>query len=549
MTKKAAQQAKEPVVENINPSKPDIPVTLATPEGTVVVFGQDLVGQKEIDLLYKCLTFKDGDNSQHYTRMVNFTPGPLPMDTDGSEMRAICAPDVRGIALNLHKIFEESVKNVLEHPTVSVYAAYHRQIFECILHERHHLTNFIIGTGSTVDKWSKEALDAEEEAAILWSWASMVKMAKSINVEPSIWQENAYFCHIVSKWLKQLAESGKDSDKKLAAQQEDMLNNRLFMKIEEASKFPAHSFKVYMECLDAKDKDTYDEKSWQKQTVEGASSIESTIAAVAEELPSVAAPLPSNVIGGEEALYNDDDSGDDGYWDEDAVMDYNPEPVQQYVQPPVQQVQMAQPAPQVYVAQAQPQQPAPQQTAPQAAPQQYSPPQAALKPTGYPDEYTAQIVLGFYLKAAQHIWANCGPLMNSDVAFANPEAVAAVPVQISPEEAQIIFAYDCVDEQGKYHPQVPTANGMFVRGLMSKKGNLPNYRVYINNNGRQLCRVIMPQNPAKPGQYNGFSKQAVRTRNGEQIFYIFEGDQSIKNQPGAQNMLWKVENGKLIKTS
>jgi hypothetical protein len=167
---------------------------------------------------------------------------------------------------------------------------------------------------------------------------------------------------------------------------------------------------------------------------------------------------------------------------------------------------------------------------------------AGLPQTGLDLHQTAEIVKGVYGKIYQHIFTQCGFLINSDVAFANPEAATTMPIALTDQEKQVVVRCDCQTEMGQWAPNTPTTNGL--RGSISKDAKLPMYTIFINEGGVEKCRRLVPQNPAKmvAGQ---FTKPALAARGGSQILYVFEGDKAVADATG-KSLILKIQDNQII---
>lgn len=165
-----------------------------------------------------------------------------------------------------------------------------------------------------------------------------------------------------------------------------------------------------------------------------------------------------------------------------------------------------------------------------------------LPRTGCSREYTAEIMLGVYTKCFNHIFGNCGQLLNSAKGFAYPAAVVDIPIELTDEEKQVVVGYN-------YHGDINPHNGRniwcqsgteagIIKGFVGTGQGLPSYKLYINMDGVQICRLLLPQNPNKmKGEHLG--AKAVLARKGLAIMYIMEGDDAVKNAGGKQ-LLYKA---------
>ncbi len=103
----------------------------------------------------------------------------------------------------------------------------------------------------------------------------------------------------------------------------------------------------------------------------------------------------------------------------------------------------------------------------------------------------------------------------------------------------------CQDVQARLCDKMPTSGG-FLHGKLTSKIKLPVYKLYINMNGYELCRMLMPQNTAKDNGQGGLSKQALAARAGNHIMYIKEGNDNVI-KAGGEVWRHKIINGEFMK--
>jgi len=159
-----------------------------------------------------------------------------------------------------------------------------------------------------------------------------------------------------------------------------------------------------------------------------------------------------------------------------------------------------------------------------------------LPETGLTMERTAEIMRGVYTKCFNHVFGNCGQLLNSAVGFANPSAVLT-PIELTPEERQIVVGFNYHGEMnpGTGRPRwckAGTEAGSFI-GYVGTGQQLPSYKLFINMDGVELCRFLIPQNPNKM-KGPSLSSKAILARKGMAIMYVMEGDDAVKNAGGPQ---------------
>ena len=167
-------------------------------------------------------------------------------------------------------------------------------------------------------------------------------------------------------------------------------------------------------------------------------------------------------------------------------------------------------------------------------------------PTSMDDQTLINVIQGLYFKCYNHIFSYCGPTPNG---FSHPSKVYELRLELTPEEAEAVVAMDCLDENGRWCPRLPSkvqsSDGTITARLLgseTKKDKLPSYKLYINANGQEVCRFLLPQNPLK--QNNGqFSKPALAAQSGSRIMYVFEGNDDIKRATG-RNIIGKIVDGR-----
>lgn len=157
-----------------------------------------------------------------------------------------------------------------------------------------------------------------------------------------------------------------------------------------------------------------------------------------------------------------------------------------------------------------------------------------LPKTGLTPERTGEIMRGVYTKCFNQIFGDCGQQLSSDTAFICPEAVLR-PIALTPEEQSVITGFNC-HINGKWcRSEVINGN---ICGFVGGIKHLPTYKLFINMDGIEVCRLVLPQNPAKMHGAN-LSPKAALARKGVAIVYIMEGDDAAKNA-GAKQWLYKA---------
>lgn len=518
------------------------PVFINTDAGAVAVFGHELVSKKDLVILAQCLTLEELSlkNGGHGVKSVVFRDDNFPKSNDSKPILASCSFDVDGISINLLHTFTKCVEVMLDNePDSSIHAIWHRNMILNYLHEIHHL-NYLNG-----DPMSDEEVETAEELAKEWSKCNLIELAQNVDIEPSHHAESSFFA---GQLMELLAENTED----WAVAQRDMLENHSMFHIDENKDHGSLTlnFKGYMHLWSG---DEVDDKKWNKETILGAGE-ESPLAASVRaanteaDIPveTVAPVQETPVVGGLPTSEYDEMSVDpntmvtEGFGGNAGEM-AEPAPVAQpsSAQPMFQPAQPAAPAAPTNNAFPIGGQPAP--TAPaqpeHATATQTTPEVQTLPQTGLTNEQTAEIVMGVYAKCYNHIFTNCQRLLNSDVGFQNPDAVITTPVVLTDSEVAVVPKADAFNAAGTWQSGGDIVN-CELRGFIMKNTKLPAYKLFINMNGHQLIRLLLPQNPATN------SRPALQARGGSCLMWVMEGDDAI-TQAGGKKFLFKYLDGQV----
>lgn len=143
--------------------------------------------------------------------------------------------------------------------------------------------------------------------------------------------------------------------------------------------------------------------------------------------------------------------------------------------------------------------------------------------TGISEAESAQIAHTVYIKIFQHMFTRCQPTTahGPDRGFLWPEGATHEYIQLTDREKLVVTHMDCHDMQGRWCPKTPTTNGLL--GMVTKDKSMPCYTIYMNFDGIEVCRKVIPQNPAKRGSDGAYSKTALMAQQGTQIAHIFVG--------------------------
>ncbi len=531
----AAEEDFPVVAPAVAPAVMNDPALLNTEFGPVVVFGHHLISKKDLMILGYCLNLPEltGENGcNHNIKSVVFRDDNKPKDNAGNPVLGNVSFDHDSIAINLLKIVSDAVLEAQNKPEVAIIASYHRNLFLTLLHEIHHRT--------TLDEFptNPEEEQVEEAAAEAWAKASLFHLAKTVDVEPAHHSESSF---LAGQLMELLMEKTDD----WSVKQRDMLDNHMFYHLPDKTtrrEVAIHSFKEYMK-FQAPD---FEDKVWSNATITGSISVPATVI----EQPTI--PTPAPVLHGTMTAATITEIEDDGWveipeaFGNHGIVAYDDSPIHEEpifgtapsMQGYAQNYRAPTPAPtQQYQ---QPQQQAQSQPQPQ--------PKAPVKvypETGFTEEQTAEIVKAVYFKCYNHFFGPCGPRVDSDKAFDFPEMVYQMGIPLTENEKRVVVKMDCQDVQGRFCDNMPTSSG-FLHGKQTSKIKLPVYKLYINMNGYELCRMLMPQNTAKDNGQGGLSKQALAARAGNHIMYIKEGNDNVI-KAGGEVWRHKIINGEFMK--
>jgi len=547
----AQKQIKEVVVE-----KPAIPVFINTPAGTVAVYGHEHISKKDLTIFATALSMEEFDleSGGHGLFSIVLRTDGKP-SFKGRQQYGVCCTDCNAIVLNISHMFNKAFERAIDrNDGTSIWTFYQRCLYLTFLHELHHMVAF-----KDVDEVPEKDAEAEAEAE-KWAQDTLYFMAQNYDIEPAHYSKSSFFCKQFYTMI-----NGAENDEWVALQKKMVQDHTYYRLAADPGKHDGlflTQFKPYLHFISG---DPTNDPKWNVKTTKNttggvieslhdliyepsvgveapttidylAKSIEevnnapAVIPATVAKANPVATPAPSMTqyastqvnpelyaevedFGEEYEATNS--SGIPGM--EDVV--YSPAPAPQPA-PAYTPVQYA---------------PAPKQV--QQAPVQTATPNN-LPNLGFDPKYIGDVVWGVYFRMYNHIFGQCGQLLNSEVPFSNPDAVFTEALQLSPEESQIIFKCDCMDENGKWHSNVPTDNGV-LRGYVSSKLKMPSYKIYINFNGVEHIRLLMPQNP------NTGSKYAIAAQRGGRIMMNINGDDKAV-AAGAPKWGKKIIDGNIV---
>lgn len=502
------------------------PIWLNTVRGAVTVYGHALVSKHTLNIIGACLNLPEFEEVDHGLYELVFTTENL-VDGEGNKVYAMFYPDPKAIVVSLPRIWDNSIEEALaEDKHVSVVCAIHHNLLFHIFHDIHHASSHAAG----IDIFDET--ENEEEKAGDWANDKIVEIAKIVNIEP-IWQDEPWFSPLIKEFFLDINEKEKDPK---VLQAKKMIEDGVLILDKEEGKddLTISSFREFVKLLND------DPDGWDGQVL--------TKNFLSETIGSAPIAVKADPVQAESVSAPDTDMMDDPPWIEENGVMFGGEAIKTTDHPATMvatafggnPVATNQPAP-ILTGQPEPVrasdtqlvQPAPmpvQQT--QVFPA-ISPAESVILP-GATD--VGKIIQEVFMACYQHIFANCKMLVNSDVAFQNPEFVLSTPVDLNtiPGAKELIVGADINDPQtGGFQVKVPLVNGLLF-GNIKKNTKLPGYTLHINDGVAYSTRALIPQNPATN------STTAIRARAGNAIMWIIDGS---KARDDGARWKFKIENG------
>jgi hypothetical protein len=499
------------------------PAFINTPFGPVVVFGHHLVSKKDLIILEHCLDFPDASevHNNNSVKSIIFRGDNKPKDNAGNPVLGNVSFDHNSIAINLLKMVGDAILEAQNKPEVAILASYHRNLILTILHEIYHL--------SSLEEFPTDPVkeQAEEDAAEEWAKETLFWLAKTTDIEPAHHSESSFLAG-------QLMELLMEKDDEWSIKQRNMLDNHMFYHLPDKinrREVSIHSFKEYMK-FQAPD---FEDKVWSNTTINGVIPVPAPTQPLWDkgyphsDLPPQQPTTPAMVAAAFNTVINpvSMEVEDDGWVEIPEAFGNHGEVV--YDDAPIQQPMFG-----TMQGYAQTQQP-----------QQTKAPVKVYSETGFTEEQTAEIAKAVYFKCYNHLFGACGPRTDSDIPFNFPKLVYQQGIPLTEQEKQVVVKMDCYDVQGRLCDNMPTSGG-YLHGKTTSRIDLPVYKIYLNMNGYELCRMLMPQNTAKNNGQGGLSKQALDARAGSHIMYIKEGNDNII-KAGGEVWRHKIINGEFMK--
>lgn len=584
--KKAAEKASEQSLGEMNIPK-DV-IILETSQGQISLYGSEFISKREIINIATMLNSEAFMDFDHGIRSIVLRADWYPRRRDGTPVFASSNSDFGAMSINLERTFAFAVEASKEDIRSSIVANFWLNMWMNILHETRHLQRHVFNDARLYEEKSEKI----EEDAEKWAKREMVEILKKYNIEHDHPTRSPF---LAEKLMNTLSEE-KNPDWYAAGfewanQQLNYIENDLLYYIEEGEKIGEQRFheqkiktmRDFAKFFFSEADDNWDEGpvditaticenileinpisegennrakqfSLDEEQKKGEEKQEKEIPTPAQETPAQEIPAEQN-NSMEETKSNEVTDSTNEVIDQEtlelAYMDMPYEAGDAEEEPTVTQSMGHPGIPQSGYVGTQQKYEAPsksdvlsQKEVERPAEVERGNPEDPIKvfyETGIQPAEMGAIVQGIYMKISNHIFNNCGQLLESDLGFQNPEAVTR-PIPLTEREDLVIEKIDHMNENGRMC-QGDQTNGALT-GFIMKNAKLPAYRLHLNDNGVEKVRLVIPQNPAKTNK-DGYTKTALQARRGNQIVYVIEGDQDITNS-GGKKFLLKIVNGKII---
>ena len=550
----------------------EIPELIESKWAEVAIIGSRHISQEMQNGINACLNLPLWEDGDHGVRSIVLGDLRLEKEVNGDTINPLgeAYPAGKCLVIDLDNIMKRAVvRSQNEMPNVSIYAWYYTNVLISILHEMHHLSQAAAGVNLNEHP-------NEEDAAEEFAHEQLVEVAKFFHIEPAEWTKEPFFRDAV------LHDALEGEDEQWAEHQMDMLENRLFFhrrRTEETESVKCHTIKDYIRFVFTKDDP--DDEAWLGTPVPeepvgttaamavGDNSMTELVKKAADVAVTGSGPVGVNVVLPEstpnagvdaEELEESDVIGGGYEPEDDGSFDYllNGNQIQTETVPSTGGAQAAKLTDVAGVNQQVMSgaqfcsncgkqldgnfcsgcgSPAVQQ-APTKTPEATGPEVLAYQPTSMDDQTPINVVHGIYFKCYNHIFSYCGPYAGG---FQHGNKVYELALPLEPAEAEAIIKMDCLDLNGRWCPGTPTsvqdASGKITARLLGgtmKATKMPYYKLYINFNGKELCRLLLPQNPQKVNAQGQFSKPALAAQQGARIMYVKEGNDAIVKAGGKE---------------
>lgn len=506
-TTKTAETESETAKEEVKSLTHD-PIWLNTVRGAVTIYGHKMVSKHVLNIIGACLNLPEFEEADHGLYELVFTDEEI-LDTENNKVYAMFYPDPKAIVVSLSRIWDNGIEEALsEDKHISIVCAIHHNLLFHVFHDIHHAASHAAG----VDIFDET--EDEETKASKWANDKIVELAKIVNIEPT-WQDEPWFSPLIKEFFLDIGSDEKDQN---VLEAKEMVEEGILIRDKEEGKedLTITSFREFVKLMDD------DPEGWNDEVLTK-NFLNETISGEPVDKKQHVAEVPNQNVG------------IDLPWSEDEGVMFGGESIKTTDHPTTMvaaafggnPVATNQPAP-ILTEQ------------PRIAPVQQAQIFPAISPTkgAIPSNTLdiAKVIQGVYMMCYQHIFTNCKMLVNSDVAFQNPEFVLNTPVDLNsiPGAAEIVVAADINDPQtGGYQSKVPTTGGMLF-GNLKKNTMLPGYTLHLNVGGEYSTRALIPQNPATN------STTAIRARAGNAIMWIIDGS---KARDDGARWKYKIENG------
>ena len=559
MTEQASEQVKvEETTQGTLAIVPHDPIFINTKHGAVSVYGHEFLAKKELLQLGYCLTMEEFENTDHKVRMVTFLDNNKPCNRKGKAVLAQVVGDIGAIVINLRKHFDQAFKLAIDEDTScsSIQAMFHNLIAQSYLHEIHHLAvdekapdNLETLSKEVQDKW-KKIMAEEEEVAEEWAREQSWELAKLYDVELPNVAESPFFAEKVEEMFKILAENDKYAE--IIETQRHLLDNHLLMHIpasEETKECNVMTYREWCHLMSGADENdegwnapltkTDDLTTLIKELGETFQPVlpMSMVSNPSMPVVATAGPQPvqtSTVVLTQEGMNQMDAVGEQyGEWGEEP--------------PEMDMVMNAFVPAQAVTAAAPIQTAAPMVAGAGALPSPADQPkvQAVYPPSGMTDVETEAVVRRVYMQAFNTIFGGpCGQLINSDLGFQDSHGVVIAPIALAEEETKVIVFFAFLDANNRWTPKIDTKITKCVRGFVTKTTSLPMYKIFINVNGEEHVRIMVPQNPAKRNASGELTRTAAMARQGTRIMHIMDGADTPAGTKS--NYIYKIVDGNFV---
>ena len=506
------------------------PMFILTPAATIAVYGHEHVSKKVIEIFGIIMNLDDVSGGKspadHNVRAIMLRADNQPKDDVGKAMMAAQSFGLGTIAINLVETLRVSVLRVEENPEVSIHHIFHNNLIMDLLHEVHHM---IMKDEPTKDEAKRKETDAMAEE---WAVQTRNFLVQNYNAEPPTFREEPFLFGNIMRILE--AWEKDESKKELHRMQSHMLECHVMLTIptDKTKGLPEDYVTSFKKVTHLMTGENLDGAEWNKPTDGMSMNTEQYLLSFGRQ-PSE----PNNVMGGlPEVPWEEESPGFMNTVVNGEIPGFIQNPTAFSAPPTMAPAPVNVPATtftpvstwEKFTGNQSP------LMGPVAAP-------VTLPATGLSPEEVVAAAMSVYAKCYNHIFTNCGQLVNSDLAFSNPEAVATMPIQLTPAEAKVVYQMDAMTAQGQVQKGIDTSAGL--RGIIFSKSKLPSYTLYINDGmGKPTMRKLLPQNTANS------SKPGVAARGGSRIMYIVEADPVEERAlvaRGESTFLYKVVDGQL----